>query len=632
MPSRAGRALLVAGLAAVGAALAAVGAVAWLRVERLPPPRQRSPAELRAAAWRAAGLAPSGTAAEQLAAGKAALRADLPARDAEALRHFMQALALDPASPAALGGWLTAFAAASGDLPDGDELREAHRLAGWALPLHPESPELLAGWARLLLLAPGQRNAAEALEAAQQAVAAGGGADALLAESQARLPSDPRGAAEAAARAAEADRDDRRPLLAGARARWRAGDARGALELLDRRLALDPGHPAALALLARVDVAVGRVDAARTALRRWAAAAPSAEPTLLQAMIAYQVDGDFPEGRRLLHRARSLPADDFLAARVLAHAAAVERAVGDPAAARRLVELALARVPGSGPARFQEALLAFGRGDGAALRLAAGVVGDRAGARMARVLAARTQELAGQADEAVAGWEALAASSPPDLALLLQAAGAMVRLQAPGRATPLLLRAAALDPAAARARRPLTDYWEGPGALAAASRELQALAADEVVTGPALAGAATCELLLGRTQAAEALAGRTLAAAPQLARARVIRAQLWLDRGRPAEATREAAAALESEPANAVALEVMARALEALGRPDAAEVRRRALAADPRLVTARLGEARRLLREGQREKGLAALRQLLAEDPEDALARGALLEAEARGR
>jgi len=632
MASRAGRALLVGGLLAAVAALAAVALVAWRRVDRLPPPREPTPVEQRTAAWLAGGLAPTGTAVEHLAAGRAAQRANLPARDAEALRHFTEALTLDPASPAALGGWLGAFAEASGDLPDGDELREAHKLAAWGLRLHPASPELLVGWARLLLLTPSERNAAEALAAAEKAAAGAGGAEALLAMAQARLASDPGAAAETAARAREADPEDRRPLLLGARARWQAGDARGTLDLLEKRLALDPGHPIALSLQARVLVAVGRIDAARAVLRRWSAAARSAEPVLLQAMLAYQVDGDLAEGRRLLQRARELPADDFLLARSLAHAAAVERASGDVPAARRLVDQALARVPGSGPARFQEALLAFGRGDAVAHRQAAGVVGLRAGVLAARVLAARTQELAGQLDEAIASWEALASGRPRDLTLLLEAAAAMVRLRAPGRAMPLLLRASALDPALPRARRGITDYWEGPGSLAAAARRIEGLAVEELVAGPALAGAATCELLLGRTQAAEALTGRAIAAAPQLARARVLRAQLWLDRGRAPEATREAAAALEAEQANAVALEVMARALESLGRPDAAEVRRRALAADPRLETARLGEARRLLREGQREKARELLRRILAEDPEEAQARGALLDAESRGK
>ncbi len=629
MPGRAGRAALFAVLAAAVAGLAAIGVAGWRGVARLPSERELTPPEARAAAWRAAGLSPGGTAEAHLAAGREALRADLSDRDAEALQHYAEALALDPARLDALAGWIEAFAATSGDDPDGEELREAHRLAAWALARAPGRADLLAAWSRLLLMVPGERNAAEALAAAEKAAASGGGAGALLALARARLGADPRGAADAAARAAEADPDDRRPLTVGALASWRSGDARGALAWLERRLALDPAEPVALALQARILVAVGRTDAARQSLRRWAAAA--AGPALLQAMLAYQVDGDLEEGRRLLQRARALPADDFLLSRILAHLAAVERSRGDTGAARRLVDQALARVPGSGPARYQEALLAFGRRDAAAHRQAAGVVAGRAGAQEGRILAARTLELSGQVDEAIAAWEALASGSG-DLSLLLRAAGSLARLGAPGRALPLLQRAAAVDPAAPHSHRQLTDYWEGPGGLASAAKEIQSMAAEDRAAGPALAAAATCELLLGRSRPAEVLAQRAAAAAPQLARARVILAQILLDRGRAGEAIREASAAVEADPASAVALELLARALEAAGRGDAGEVRRRALAIDPRLPTSRLAEARRLLREGQRERGSEVLRQLVAADPDDALARGALLEAESRAR
>jgi tetratricopeptide (TPR) repeat protein len=631
MAGRAGRAVLIAVLAAAVAGLGAIGVASWRGVLRLQPQRELTPPEARAAAWRAAGLSPSGTAEAHLAAGQEALRADLPARDAEALRHFAEALALDPASPAALAGWIDAFAAVSGDDPDGEELREAHRLAAWALGRAPGRADLLAAWSRLLLLVPSGRNGAEALAAAEKAVEAGGGADALLALAQARLSPDPRGAAEAAARALQAAPADRRPLDLGARARWSAGDLRGALALLEQRLALDPAQPAALSLQARILVASGRSDAARQVLRRWAAASGAAEPMLLQAMLAYQVDGDLEEGKRLLQRARALPADDFLLARILSHAAAVERSRGDAGAARRLVDQALARVPASGPARYQEALLAFARGDAAGHRRAAGVLAGRAGPLETKVLAARTLELSGQVDEAVAAWEALAAGSR-DLPLLLRTAAAMARLRAPGRAVPLLLRAAAADPAAPRARRQLGDYWEGPAGMVAAARDLESLAADERVVGPALAAAATCELLLGRTAAAAALAQRAAALAPQLARARVILAQIALDRGRIGDAVREASAAIEAEPSSAVALALLSRALEAAGRGDAVDVRARALALDPGLPTARLAQARWLLRSGKRDQGIALLRQILADDPDDALARGALLDAEPHGR
>ncbi|HEY7723758.1 MAG TPA: hypothetical protein VH880_00380, partial [Anaeromyxobacteraceae bacterium] len=299
MPTRAGRVLPVAGLAAAAAGLVAVGAVTWRGLGRPAASADVTPAEARAAAWRAAGLTPQGTAEAHVASGREALAADLPERDAEALRHFMEALALEPSRLEAVAGWLTAFAASAGEDPDGDELREAHRLATWALARAPDRPDLLAGWARILLAAPGARNASEALAAAAKAVERGGGADALLALAQARLGSDPRGSADAAERALAAAPEDRRPLLAGARALWRAGEARAALERVERRLAIDRGHGGALALEGAILAAAGRVDAARAVLRRWVAAAPrSAEPLLAAGMLAAQVDGDLPEARR----------------------------------------------------------------------------------------------------------------------------------------------------------------------------------------------------------------------------------------------------------------------------------------------------------------------------------------------
>jgi len=622
------RAVLGSLLVVTVAALAAIGLLSWQAVGRRPAPREPSPVELRAAAWAAEGLRPTGTAAERLAAGRAALEADGPQGPQEAARHFQAALALDPGRVEALAAWLQASASAGE--AELEELRDGHALAAWALERSPGRGDLLAAWARLLLLVPGERGPAEAAEAAQKAVAAGGGTDALLALAEARMASQPGAAAEAAEQALAQAGGDRRPLLLAARARLLAGQARAALDLVEKRLALDPSHPAALALQVEILAAVGRLEQARQVLRRWAAPGSSALPVLLQALLASQAEGDLNEGRRLLLRARTLPGDDQLQARALAHLAALSRAGGDLEGAGRLVEQALARAPRSAPARFQQALLAFAAGDALLHRAAAGALAGRAGDREARVLAARTAELSGRKDEAVAAWEELAAGSR-DAAFLLRAAAAEVRLGAAGRAAALLRRAAVLDPAASRGPRAITDFWEGPPALAAAARDLAAgFAADDPHAALALTSAAACELLLGRLAAAEGLAARALLLAPQAARPRLVKAQAWLDRGQPAEALREASAAVDAEPQDAVGLELMARSLEALGRGDAVEARARALAADPRLAAARVAQARRLLREGQREKARQALRQLLAEEPQQAQARALLFEVESK--
>jgi len=154
------RALLWSLLAATVAALAGIGAASWRAVGRRAPPREPSPVELRVAAWAAEGLRPGGSAAERLAAGRAALAADRPEGELEAARHFQMALALDPSRVEALAGWILASASA----PDADleQLRDGHALAAWALERNPGRGDLLAAWARLLLLVPGERGPAEA--------------------------------------------------------------------------------------------------------------------------------------------------------------------------------------------------------------------------------------------------------------------------------------------------------------------------------------------------------------------------------------------------------------------------------------------------------------------------------------
>src|SRR6266542_1058884 len=311
--------------------LAAAGAAAFLLVRREPPPPPPPDAvEARLEAWREAGILPAarardaGLAAARLEAGAAALAADLPVRTAEALRAFREALALSPRrSDAAIAGYANAFADAAGEDADGTELRGTHEMVRAALA-DGARPELQTAYARLLLVVPGEANAAEARAVAARAVPAA--AARILEEAAAAAPS------------------DRRLLTAAARARWAAGDAAGAIALADRRLALDPGHPASLALRADVLTACDRLDDGRATLERWAAADPGSPlPPLLLARIAYQRDDDLAGARRLLDAALARRPDDFVAARALAHRAAIELASGDVSAAEVAVRQALAR-------------------------------------------------------------------------------------------------------------------------------------------------------------------------------------------------------------------------------------------------------------------------------------------------
>ena len=633
-PRRRGRAvaLVLGGLAALG--LAAV-AVAWLRRPRAEVAPAPSAVELRVAEWRTAGLLPPNgvqdpaLAAARVDAGNAALAADLPARTAEALRAFREAIALAPrGSDAAIAGYATAFAEGAGEDASGAELRETHEMVRAALAAGPR-PGLEAAFARLLLVVPTPANEAEALAVATRAAAAAPKDPSVrLALGLAQGRRDPAAAAKLLEEAAGAFPADRRLLTAAARARWAAGDSAAALLLGNRRLTLDPGAPGALALRAEVLAASDRPAEAREALERWSFADPAAPlPHLLLARLAYQRDDDLGTARRHLDAALSRRPDDFTAARALAHRAAVELAAGDTAAAEAAVAEALRRVPASAPARFQAAVLAFRRGDAAGLRESAGVLGDRAGPVIQRLLTARSAELSGTDEEAQQAWAALVAAAPHDPAILLSAAGALARLRASGPALDVARRALERDLGDGRLRRGPTDFWEGPVPLVEASRRLEAIArAESRGAATALSGAAACEVLLGRTVAADRLARLAAAGAPQSPAPLVLLAQIALDRGDARRGLTHADAALDGHGLDPLALAVRGRALEALGRNlDAEQALRAAAEAGADLVTPRLGLARLLARRGERREAAALLDALLREDPTLAEARGTLL-------
>jgi tetratricopeptide (TPR) repeat protein len=645
-PSRASRRRSPRAALAVGIAVAALGGLAaalLLRPAPPPPPPEPTAIEVQVAEWRASGAVPAGAApdpagaAARVAEGRAALEADLPERTEEALRGFRAAIALAPGDAgAAVAGWATAFAEAAGEEPDGADLRVAHELVRDARSRSPARADLLAASARLILLAPGSANVAEARALAARAVAAApGDGGARLALGLAQLPEDPVSAARTLEEAMAALPGDRRLLTAAARARWAAGDAAGALAHAEARLALDRGHAGALALRAEIEIASDRLADGRATLGRWEAAVPGSPlPPLLLARLAYQRDDDAPLARRLLGVALSRAPGAFTAARILAHRAAVELVAGNATAAEEAVAEALRRVPASAPARFQAALLAFRRGNAPALRESAGVLGDRAGPVVALLLAARSAELSGTDDEAQQAYLALAAAAPRDPAVLLGAAGALGRLHASGPALEVARRALARDPAEGRLRRAPTDFWEGPEPLAEAARRLEAIGrAEPSAAATAFSAAAVCELLLGRTVAAERLARAAGAASPQEATPHALLAQVALDRGQARAALPLVAAALDARPGDAVALAVHGRALEALGRNmDAEAAYRQAIEAGTGLLTPRLGLGRILARRGDAAGARAVLEEALREDPGLAEARGTLLALSGRVR
>jgi tetratricopeptide (TPR) repeat protein len=631
-------------LALAGAALAALAAaggavlVARLRAPPPPPARVATAAERVVERWREEGKLPapppagrSEVAAARRAAGEAALAADLPARSAEALLAFREALGAEPDSWEAAAGLAEAVADLAADEDsDAGTLRDAHEIVAAARAAAGDPPLLLAAWSRLVLAVPSASNRGEALAAAEVALAAAPAEPRVrLAAGLARAASDPAAGAAALQGWYRADRRDRRLLSAAARARWAAGDAGAALALAEERLALDPLHPGALALAVELEGAAGRLAAAVARLERWLARAPD-DPvaSLLLARIAYQADRDLPSAQRHLDAAIGAARGDFLVARIEAHRAALARARGDRAAALEAVRRGLARVPASGPARFQAALLAFDAGDAPGLRESAGVLGERGGRIPALLLAARSQELSATLDEAVEAFRAAAAAAPRDPAVLLGVAGALARLGASGPALAVAKAALARDPLEARLLRPPTDCWEGPGALAEAAARLETIGRSEARAGPAAyAAAAASALALGHTVRADALARRAAQAAPGSPAPLLLLAQVALDRGEPARALALARAAAHADGASGAARAVHARALEALGRnAEAEDGHRSALKLVPDLVPSRLALARLAARRGDLGEARGLLEGLLAEDPDLAEARGALLD------
>jgi tetratricopeptide (TPR) repeat protein len=614
----------------VGAiAIAAVaGAIFLLRGRRSTPVADAdNPIVSQGREWRADGVAsavppgvnPRAIADQRIAAGRAALASDLPERNAEALRAFRDALAADASRTDALAGWVIALASQRPEAIRGEDLAVAHELLRWARDRSPDRPELVAAYARLLLAVPSDRNRAEALSVAWKAGAlAPRDPDARLALGLSRLDTDPAGAV----RVLDADLDrpdvDRRLLTAAARARWAAGDHARAMVLADRRLALDAGHGEALELEAEILLAGGRVATARAVLQRFADAHPAApRPLFLQARLAAQVDRNLAEARRLLAGAMERHPDELLASRVLAQAAAVERAAGDGASARKAVEEALRRFPASAPAQFQAALLAFGRGDARALREATGVLGDRGGSTIAAELRARSAELSQTAEEAIAAWEALVAARPRDPAAAVTAAGAAARLGFAPKAIALCAKAFERDLLEGTLARPVGDFWDGAPPVAESGRRLLSLGRADLRTGATIeACAGLAELLQEGVARAEPLARRALGLSPQAIEPTLLTGYVALARGKARVAADSATAALELHPGHAAASALRARALEAIGRRlEAQGAWREALEAAPDLASGRLALARLLAGDGRPEEARPLLEALVRDDP-----------------
>jgi len=109
-------------------------------------------------------------------------------------------------------------------------------------------------------------------------------------------------------------------------ARFRTGDAAGALEAYERALRVKPGHSSALTNMAFVYQQQGKEDQARTALV--AASKGNSTPfTLIALADAEMARGNLDQARSYLHRARRRYGKEPEVYEALAR---LERHVGDP--------------------------------------------------------------------------------------------------------------------------------------------------------------------------------------------------------------------------------------------------------------------------------------------------------------
>jgi tetratricopeptide (TPR) repeat protein len=197
-------------------------------------------------------------------------------------------------------------------------------------------------------------------------------------------------------------------LLADAETRWQAGDAPGAMDVLDQALALRPDHRLALILRGGVQAALTRFAAAETDYRRALALGPADAALLFGFGQTLQAQKKFAEARTA-YDALLRHQPDHVAA--LHERATVTADLGELGAALALYDAVLTHDPGSVPGLVNRALLRVERGpwirriDLADLERAVRIAPANA---LLRCHAALAQRLAGDAAAAVAHY--LAAS------------------------------------------------------------------------------------------------------------------------------------------------------------------------------------------------------------------------------
>jgi len=616
--------LLAAAAAGLAVAATIAAVVHFRNVAR--PPKDEVPHALRAAitGWRLLFLEIEGTAAEHVAAGEKLLAEDKPAAYADAEEEFQQALILDPASNAAIVGYVEAISLGrQDDELDGRTYEEARALLQIAEGRGPLTvPERLA---EVDLLLTGQApddvaRARELAEAALKAAAPADQAEAHLALGRAYLPTSVELAMAQFDEALAAPRTSRRAHFYRAQAHEAAGQYRAAIEDLQKQLALDADDWTALQALARIYQECGATDRARAMY----AAARQQHPddlqiAVLQLAFAYQVDGQVKAAAAALqallgdpdHLERRAAADGFV------HLAAVQRLLGNARAAQEAAQKARELRPTSSAAALQLFLSALDerRLDEAQKELESlkGHTGDRA---VEELLEARLWLARGRDADAAQACSRAAALDPRRVDALLCQAAAAARAGQRDQAFPPAQAAAMADPSRLGPRPVVTRFYVPAGeVLAGLDGQLSKLAQGEGDVLPQLYEG----LLLfhqGRWAEADRELGQVLATDDRNPLALAYRSLAALQRGEVAAAVRLGARAAEGGRKIAVVRYAYGAALAQAGR--AADAERElgdALQLDGGLSAAETRLAELQARKGGAASARARLVRVLVRDP-----------------
>ena len=633
-------------LVLVGLVLLAGGGAFGAWKLHLIGPKASAVAELPAAlrsrlgAWSLAFPDVAGDAATHLDLAHKRMLLDRPAdyRAAESEYEKAALQAGDDRSKlaSAVAGQLTAYLLGRGDSRDPDVEPSLVPLAEAASTLAPTQSDVLL--ARAYALAhQGPAQLEEARHLAQTALDAAppeGKAEALLAMGALFIDSAQR-SLEFLDRAIQANPNLQRAYYLRGLAAAKTGHDKQALKDFADRVKRDGSARDAALGIARVYAAVGDTTRARETLRTLQKEDPKAvEAQLLLATLDYQIDHNLRTAEaELAPLLDKIPKEGALSPvqlRILVHAAALAREVGETSKAKARLERALGASPNNAPALYQRVLVALAQHKPAEahpaidqlLNLASGSALE--GARV-EALAGRVSFAEGKPDEGVNHFRAAVRSSSIDLRAALLGAALAIKANRSNAAYELMKKAVEMDPAMERRHRGVSEYYESERS------ELSGTAGgfeDDQSSGLPIAYAGILQYHRGELGRAQRSFEAALRIEPDTAPALAYQAQIALDaNGGAARAKTLAERALASDRTSVLAMFLAGRANEALGTSERArELYQGLLRQAPGFTSAMYQLASIEQHDGARQPAIDLLVKALFADPEDTLTRRMLFD------